>query len=145
MGCQRVCSRLSAGSGRVNATFTRHPMIRINENYTKLKASYLFADIARRVDAYVSAHPDKAVIRLGIGDLTEPLPAACVEALHGAADVAVSAHPDKAVIRLGIGDLTEPLPAACVEALHGAADEMSRRATFKGYGPEQGGPFLQMG
>jgi LL-diaminopimelate aminotransferase len=61
-------------------------MIRINENYTKLKSSYLFADIARRVGAYTAAHPGKPVIRLGIGDVTEPLPAACVEALHSAAD-----------------------------------------------------------
>jgi LL-diaminopimelate aminotransferase len=82
-------------------------MIRINENYAKLKASYLFADIARRVGAYASAHPDRTVIRLGIGDVTEPL------------------------------------PAACTEALHAAADEMSKRATFKGYGPEQGYPFLR--
>jgi LL-diaminopimelate aminotransferase len=61
-------------------------MIRINENYSKLKASYLFADIARRVGAYTAAHPDKPVIRLGIGDVTEPLPPACVEALHAATD-----------------------------------------------------------
>ena len=49
-------------------------MIRINENYTKLKASYLFSDIAKRVSAYVAANPGKPVIRLGIGDVTEPLP-----------------------------------------------------------------------
>jgi len=61
-------------------------MIRINENYLKLKASYLFADIARRVTAYTTANPDKPVIRLGIGDVTEPLPPACVEALHAATD-----------------------------------------------------------
>jgi LL-diaminopimelate aminotransferase len=61
-------------------------MIRINENYTKLKASYLFADIARRVTAHVAAHPDQSVIRLGIGDVTEPLPPACVAALHAATD-----------------------------------------------------------
>ncbi len=61
-------------------------MIRINENYTKLKASYLFADIARRVNAFVAAHPDKPVIRLGIGDVTEPLPPVCIAALHAATD-----------------------------------------------------------
>ena len=82
-------------------------MIRINENYTKLAASYLFADIARRVNGYVAAHPDKPVIRLGIGDVTEAL------------------------------------PAACVEALHAGADELSKRETFKGYGPEQGYGFLR--
>ena len=61
-------------------------MIRINENYTKLKASYLFADIAKRVSAYVAANPAKPVIRLGIGDVTEPLPPVCIEALHAATD-----------------------------------------------------------
>ena len=61
-------------------------MIRINENYTKLKASYLFSDIAKRVSTHVAAHPDQPVIRLGIGDVTEPLPAACVAALHAATD-----------------------------------------------------------
>jgi LL-diaminopimelate aminotransferase len=61
-------------------------MIRINENYGKLKASYLFADIARRVSAYVAANPQKPVIRLGIGDVTEPLPPVCIEALHAATD-----------------------------------------------------------
>jgi LL-diaminopimelate aminotransferase len=57
-------------------------MIRINENFLKLKASYLFADIAKRVNAYVAANPDKPLIRLGIGDVTEPLPPVCIEALH---------------------------------------------------------------
>ncbi len=61
-------------------------MIRINEHYTKLKASYLFADIARRVNAFVAAHPDQPVIRLGIGDVTEPLPPVCIAALHAATD-----------------------------------------------------------
>jgi LL-diaminopimelate aminotransferase len=61
-------------------------MIRINENYTKLKASYLFADIARRVNAFVAANPSKPVIRLGIGDVTEPLPRVCLDALHAATD-----------------------------------------------------------
>ncbi len=61
-------------------------MIRINENYTKLKASYLFADIARRVTAFAQAHPDKRLIRLGIGDVTEPLPPVCIAALHAATD-----------------------------------------------------------
>ncbi|HEY0945026.1 MAG TPA: LL-diaminopimelate aminotransferase [Opitutaceae bacterium] len=82
-------------------------MIRINENYLKLKASYLFSDIAKRVSAYTQAHPDKPVIRLGIGDVTEPL------------------------------------PQVCIDALHAATDELSKRATFKGYGPEQGYAFLR--
>lgn len=82
-------------------------MIRINENYTKLKASYLFSDIAKRVNAFVAANPAKPVIRLGIGDVTEPL------------------------------------PPVCIDALHAATDEMGKRATFKGYGPEQGYAFLR--
>lgn len=61
-------------------------MIRINENFRKLVASYLFVDIARRVTAYQQAHPEMSVIRLGIGDVTEPLPPACIEAFHRAVD-----------------------------------------------------------
>ena len=61
-------------------------MIRINENYTKLKASYLFSDIAKRVTAFQQANPDKSIIRLGIGDVTEPLLPVCVQALHAATD-----------------------------------------------------------
>jgi len=61
-------------------------MIRINDNYTKLRASYLFSDIARRVAAHQQAHPDQPIIRLGIGDVTEPLPPVCIAALHAAVD-----------------------------------------------------------
>ena len=61
-------------------------MIRINENYAKLQSSYLFSEISKRVKAYQIEHPDKRVIRLGIGDVTEPLPSACIEALHKAVD-----------------------------------------------------------
>jgi LL-diaminopimelate aminotransferase len=82
-------------------------MIRINENYAKLQASYLFSEIAKRVKTYQGEHPDKKVIRLGIGDVTEPL------------------------------------PQACIEAMHKAVDEMASRATFRGYGPEQGYDFLR--
>jgi len=62
------------------------PMIRINEHYLKLKASYLFADIARRVAAYQSANPDRKIIRLGIGDVTEPLPESVIAAFHAGVD-----------------------------------------------------------
>ena len=61
-------------------------MIRINENYDKLQASYLFSEIARRVRDYQESQPPRPVIRLGIGDVTQPLPAACVAALHRAVD-----------------------------------------------------------
>jgi LL-diaminopimelate aminotransferase len=61
-------------------------MIKINEHYLKLQSSYLFADIARRVAAYQGSHPEREVIRLGIGDVTRPLPRACIEAFHRAVD-----------------------------------------------------------
>ncbi|MBA3818873.1 MAG: LL-diaminopimelate aminotransferase [Deltaproteobacteria bacterium] len=61
-------------------------MARINEHYAKLPASYLFPEIGRRVRAYQAAHPDARVIRLGIGDVTEPLAPAIVSAMHEAVD-----------------------------------------------------------
>lgn len=61
-------------------------MIRINENYNKLQASYLFSDIAKRVAAFQKSNPDKAIIKLGIGDVTKPLPQACIDAFHRAVD-----------------------------------------------------------
>jgi LL-diaminopimelate aminotransferase len=61
-------------------------MALINENYRKLQASYLFSEIAKRVQAYTAANPDKAIIRMGIGDVTEPLPNACRSAFHAAID-----------------------------------------------------------
>ncbi|MEA5514170.1 LL-diaminopimelate aminotransferase [Nodularia sp. UHCC 0506] len=82
-------------------------MATINDNYLKLKAGYLFPEIARRVNAFVEANPDAKVIRLGIGDVTEPL------------------------------------PEACRTAMIQAVEEMGDRATFKGYGPEQGYAWLR--
>lgn len=82
-------------------------MATINDNYLKLKAGYLFPEIARRVNTFQEAHPDAKIIRLGIGDVTEPL------------------------------------PAACRTAMMKAVEEMGDRATFKGYGPEQGYSWLQ--
>ena len=82
-------------------------MITINENYLKLQASYLFAEIKNRTAAFQAAHPEKEVIKLGIGDVTRPL------------------------------------PQACIEAFHRAVDEMADGKTFRGYGPEQGYPFLR--
>lgn len=82
-------------------------MATINDNYLKLKAGYLFPEIARRVNAFAEANPDAKIIRLGIGDVTEPLPEACRTAM----------------IR--------------------AVEEMGDRATFKGYGPEQGYAWLR--
>ncbi len=61
-------------------------MIRINENYLKLQASYLFAEIKNRTAAFQEAHPDRELIKLGIGDVTRPLPQACIQAFHRAVD-----------------------------------------------------------
>lgn len=82
-------------------------MAQINENFLKLKAGYLFPEIGRRVRAFSEANP------------TAP------------------------IIKLGIGDVTEPLPPAIIKAMHDAVDEMGARETFRGYGPEQGYPFLR--
>lgn len=81
----------------------------LNDNYLKLKAGYLFPEIGRRVKAFCEANPQAA----------------------------------QRLIRCGIGDVTEPLPAAVITALHRAVDEMAARATFKGYGPEQGYDWLR--
>lgn len=59
--------------------------MRINENYRALKESYLFSEIGRRVNEYAAAHPDTKVIRMGIGDVTLPLPKVTVEAMREAA------------------------------------------------------------
>ncbi len=61
-------------------------MVQINENYLKLKAGYLFPEIARRVTAFAKEHSEAKIIRLGIGDVTEPLPPAVVKAMHAAVD-----------------------------------------------------------
>ncbi len=82
-------------------------MIRINENYLKLQTSYLFSEIAKRVSAFQDAHTEKKIIKLGIGDVTRPL------------------------------------PPACIKAFHQAVDEMGDENSFRGYGPEQGYPFLR--
>ena len=61
-------------------------MARINENFQKLSAGYLFPEIGRRVRAYADANPDADIIRLGIGDVTLPLAPAVVDAMHAAVD-----------------------------------------------------------
>lgn len=81
-------------------------MALINENYQLLKNNYIFAEIAQRVDKFQEKNPDAQIIKMGIGDVTRPL------------------------------------PKAVVDKFKGAVDEMARPETFKGYGPEQGYPFL---
>lgn len=61
-------------------------MFQINENYQKLPGSYLFSTIAKKVAAFTEANPDKDIIRLGIGDVTQPLAPAVIEAMHKAVD-----------------------------------------------------------
>ena len=61
-------------------------MFKINEDYLKLPGSYLFSTIGRKVAAFQEANPDKNIIRLGIGDVTQPLAPALIEALHSAVD-----------------------------------------------------------
>ena len=61
-------------------------MFTVNENFQKLPGSYLFSTIGKKVSAYQEANPDKNIIRLGIGDVTQPLAPAIIEALHKAVD-----------------------------------------------------------
>lgn len=61
-------------------------MAKVNENFLKLPGSYLFSTVGKKVKAYQEANPDKKVIRLGIGDVTLPLPPAVIAALHAATD-----------------------------------------------------------
>ena len=61
-------------------------MFQINDNYQKLPGSYLFSTIAKKVAAFTAANPDKTIIRLGIGDVTQPLAPAILAAMHKAVD-----------------------------------------------------------
>ena len=61
-------------------------MALVNEHYLKLPGSYLFSDIAKKVNIFKATHPGKELIRLGIGDVTRPLPRACIEAMHRAVE-----------------------------------------------------------
>ena len=61
-------------------------MLHVNENYAKIAPTYLFAEIAHRVSAHQAAHPEAKIIRLGIGDVTEPLAPSVIAAMHKAVD-----------------------------------------------------------
>ena len=61
-------------------------VVQVNENYLKLKAGYLFPEIAKRVKIYSQSNKSSNIIKLGIGDVTEPLPRACIEAMGKALD-----------------------------------------------------------
>ena len=61
-------------------------MVTVNHNYLKLPGSYLFSTIGKKVRAYKEENPDKEVISLGIGDVTQPLVPAIIDALHGAVE-----------------------------------------------------------
>ncbi len=61
-------------------------MVRINENYKKLQSSYLFVEIARKISEFRKNNPDREIIKMGIGDVTNPLPQACLKAFHEGVD-----------------------------------------------------------
>jgi LL-diaminopimelate aminotransferase len=61
-------------------------MVTVNKNYLKLPGSYLFSNIAKKVNAFQAENPDKKIIRLGIGDVTQPLAPAIISSLHGAVE-----------------------------------------------------------
>ncbi|MCM1290619.1 MAG: LL-diaminopimelate aminotransferase [Prevotella sp.] len=82
-------------------------MIKLNDNFQNLQGSYLFSEIRKRVKEYTSAHPDKKLIRMDIGDVSLPLPKVCINAM-----------------------------------LEGVSN-LSKKETFKGYGPEKGYEFLR--
>lgn len=67
-------------------------MFTINENYLKLPGSYLFSNIAKKINAYQSENPEAQILRLGIGDVTQPLAPAIIEALHKAVDEMTNAE-----------------------------------------------------
>jgi LL-diaminopimelate aminotransferase len=81
-------------------------LVRINENYLQLPGNYLFSEIARRINQYKSEQPGAEIIRMGIGDVTRPL------------------------------------PVSVIDGIQTAVTEMAHEKTFRGYGPEQGYPFL---
>ena len=61
-------------------------MVKINENFLKLPGSYLFSEVARRINAYTTAHPGTEIIKLSIGDVTRPLAPEVIKAMHGAVE-----------------------------------------------------------
>jgi LL-diaminopimelate aminotransferase len=61
-------------------------MALVNEHFLKLPGSYLFSDIAKKVNTFKVTHPKQDIIRLGIGDVTRPLPQASIEAMHKAVE-----------------------------------------------------------
>ncbi|RKX92407.1 MAG: LL-diaminopimelate aminotransferase, partial [Spirochaetes bacterium] len=61
-------------------------MIRLNNNYSKLQTGYLFVEISRRVNAHAENHPESKLIKLGIGDVTNPLPPSIIKAFHQGVD-----------------------------------------------------------
>src|SRR5580658_2889525 len=61
-------------------------MARVNDHFLKLQAGYLFPEIGRRVAKFAAENPQAKIIRMGIGDVTEPLPPAVIEAMHRAVD-----------------------------------------------------------
>ena len=73
-------------------------MPKLNENYQNLKQSYLFSEIAHRVAVYSKQHPDRKIIRLGIGDVTRPLTPLVIQGLHTAVDAMADSATLKAMV-----------------------------------------------
>ena len=102
-------------------------MARINDNFLKLKAGYLFPEIGRRVGAYTDANPDKAasLIKCGIGDVTEPLPSAVREAMHAAVDELGNRDTFRGYgPEQGYDFLREAIAENCYEGLNIGADDI---------------------
>ena len=85
-------------------------MFKVNSDYLKLPGSYLFSNIAKKVNAFQEENPDKKIIRLGIGDVTQPLCPAVIKALHAAVDEMASAETFKGYAPdLGYGFLRDTI------------------------------------
>lgn len=71
--------------------------MKINRNFDNLVPNYLFADVAKKTNAYIAAHPDKKVIKLGIGDVTLPLAPVVVEAMKRVQRILLTRKPSRAI------------------------------------------------
>ena len=103
-------------------------MFKINDNYLKLPGSYLFSTIAKKVAAYTEANPDAKIIRLGIGDVTQPIAPAIIEKLHGAVDMLSFAIPSQKMI-IRTEDAISPLMKFLYRTAQNATAATFRRSS----------------
>ena len=99
-------------------------MALVNEHFLKLPGNYLFADIAKKVNAYKIAHPKQRVISLGIGDVTQPLCPAVIQAMHKAVEEMANKESFKGY---GFNTIVEILSAALATVLSEATTSCARR------------------